>query len=58
MTFVVVGRSPDDDTDRMQAELVACPYCETVRRVVLPSDVAAPIIRTVRSDSSEPFNRG
>ena len=42
----------------MQPELVACPYCETVRRVVLPSHVAAPIIRTLRSDSGEPFRRG
>jgi hypothetical protein len=57
MTFVVVGSRPDADTETMQPELVACPYCETVRRVILPFDVAAPIVRTLRAQSGEPFKR-
>jgi len=58
MTFVVVGRPAEDDTDRMQPELVVCPYCETMRRVILPFDVGPPISRTVRVDSQEPYRRG
>ena len=57
MTFVVVGHPPDHDTQRMQPEHVVCPYCETMRRVILPFEVAAPIIRTVRGDSGEPYRR-
>ena len=58
MTFVVVGCPPQDETERMQPELVVCPYCETMRRVVLPFDVAPPISRTIRGDSAEPYRRG
>jgi hypothetical protein len=57
MTFVVVGRRPDDDRERMQPELVACPYCETLRRVLMPFDVAVPITQTMRGESGEPYRR-
>jgi hypothetical protein len=57
MTFVVVGSPCTDQVERMQPELVVCPYCETMRRVILPSNVASPIARTIRGDTGEPYRR-
>jgi hypothetical protein len=57
MTFVVVGCPPDDHPERLQPELIVCPYCEAMRRVLLPFGVGPPILRTIRGDSGEPYRR-